>query len=314
MKKPLEYYIEKLNDKYPNEYLVLISSEEYSKLNSHSKIKFKHLTCNTEFEKSFHGLLRDEKCPYCSTKTASIEKYQKYLDITFGKNEYTILSKEYIGNKTPIKIKHNKCNTTWNILPCNIKDLKSCPTCKINNLKKYSNDKKYTIKEIQQFVDSIDGYQLISKEYNNNKEKIKILHKKCGNIFEIKFNNFQQGYRCSYCNKKSSNIELRVADYLTSLGIDFKQEEIFNNCKYKNPLPFDFRINSNNTFILLECDGEQHFKECLYNKNGIQNKRDKIKDEYCKENNIKLYRIPYTKFNNIEEEIYSILLENNFIS
>jgi len=29
-KKPLEYYIEKLNDKYPNEYSVLITSEEYS--------------------------------------------------------------------------------------------------------------------------------------------------------------------------------------------------------------------------------------------------------------------------------------------
>ncbi len=29
--------------------------------------------------------------------------------------------------------------------------------------------------------------------------------------------------------------------------------------------------------------------------------RDKIKTDYCKSNNIKLIRIPYTEFNNIEK-------------
>jgi len=312
MKKSLDFYIKQLEAKYPNEYLVLTTNEEYENLNSHSKIKIKHLKCNTIFEKSFHGLLRDEKCTYCSARTGSIEKYQKYLDDTFGKNEYKIISDTY-NSKSPLKIKHLKCNTTWDIKPSNIKSLKSCPTCKINNLREYSNNKKYDINDIKNMIESVNGYKLISDVYNGNKDKLKILHETCGNIFEIKFNNFQQGYRCSMCSKRISNSELRVIEYLKSLNIDFIHNAIFNDCKYIKLLRFDFKINYDNSFLLIECDGKQHFHECLYNKDMIQNKRDFVKDTYCKENNIKLYRIPYTKFKNIEDEIKNILIENKIL-
>lgn len=46
-------------------------------------------------------------------------------------------------------------------------------------------------------------------------------------------------------------------------------------------------------------EGEKAFK--------TQQKHDKIKDDFCKENGISLLRIPYYKYNNIEEEL------NNFI-
>ena len=63
--------------------------------------------------------------------------------------------------------------------------------------------------------------------------------------------------------------------------------------------------------MCIEYDGEQHFKPIEYFGGEahfkIQQKHDKIKDDFCKENGISLLRIPYYKFDNIEEEL------NNFI-
>lgn len=57
--------------------------------------------------------------------------------------------------------------------------------------------------------------------------------------------------------------------------------------------------------MCIEYDGEQHFlKGCFGDTNGQvlleTQKRDNIKTQYCLDNNIKLVRIPYWEFNNIE--------------
>lgn len=57
--------------------------------------------------------------------------------------------------------------------------------------------------------------------------------------------------------------------------------------------------------ICIEYDGGQHFKEVKHfgGKAGFEQRKenDKIKTQYCIDNNIKLIRIPYTEFKNIEE-------------
>jgi len=81
------------------------------------------------------------------------------------------------------------------------------------------------------------------------------------------------------------------------------KEYKFDNCKNKNPLPFDFYLPEHN--ICIEFDGEQHFKSISYfgGEKGFKNtqKNDLIKTSYCKENNIKLIRINYLEFKKIEE-------------
>ena len=68
---------------------------------------------------------------------------------------------------------------------------------------------------------------------------------------------------------------------------------------------FDFYLPDKN--ILIEYDGSQHFDKTskFYSKDLIQT--DKIKNEYCSKNNIHLIRIPYTKFNQIEEILKFII-------
>ena len=68
------------------------------------------------------------------------------------------------------------------------------------------------------------------------------------------------------------------------------------------PAYFDFYLTDYN--VLIEYDGIQHFEARESSWNTTENllktqKRDQIKNEWCKNNNIPLIRIPYTHLKNI---------------
>lgn len=69
----------------------------------------------------------------------------------------------------------------------------------------------------------------------------------------------------------------------------------FDDCVHKRRLPFDFYLPEKR--ICIEYDGMQHEKPIEYfgGKKGFENTkiRDKIKNDYCKANNIKLIRVSY---------------------
>lgn len=120
---------------------------------------------------------------------------------------------------------------------------------------------------------------------------------------------FSKGQRCPEC--KVSRGETKINEILNKYGIEYKAQYKDKNCIHIYVLPFDFAIMKNGKIVLLiEFDGKQHFEpvEHFGGKEhfDITQKRDKIKNEYCKKNNIPLLRIPYWEFDNIE----SILLEN----
>lgn len=69
---------------------------------------------------------------------------------------------------------------------------------------------------------------------------------------------------------------------------------------------FDFAVFINNELLLIEFDGEQHFSEDKqFGDSNHKEKFEKIKlndqrkNNYCKNNNIKLLRIPYYKIKEI---------------
>ena len=100
--------------------------------------------------------------------------------------------------------------------------------------------------------------------------------------------------------------ENKIRKFLKSKKIKFFEEYKFSDCINIRPLRFDFYLPKKN--ICIEYDGRFHFemKEDFYGDKAEQvllenQQRDKIKDEYCFKNNIKLIRIPYWEFENIEE-------------
>lgn len=126
---------------------------------------------------------------------------------------------------------------------------------------------------------------------------------KCGNTYWANFNNWLQGERflCQKCRKSVSTYEEKVAKYLQEENIKFTTQKTFPKCKYKNDLRFDFYLDDFN--LCIEIDGEQHFKKIPKFEKPSENydircKRDEIKTNYCKNNNILLLRIPYWNFKN----------------
>ena len=117
---------------------------------------------------------------------------------------------------------------------------------------------------------------------------------------------------CPYCRRdKGTKGEKEVFEKLSKLGLEelIFSQYTFNNCKNIRSLRFDFVLKRNNQILLaIEFDGKQHFEEVsFFYKNNTKEslernqKRDKIKTEFCKQNNIPLLRIPYWDFDRIEE-------------
>lgn len=84
------------------------------------------------------------------------------------------------------------------------------------------------------------------------------------------------------------------------MNIEYKTEKTYKDLLSKNGgfLRFDFLLClDNKENILIELDGEQHYKPCekFGGEESFQNlkENDALKDKYCKEHNIPLIRIPY---------------------
>lgn len=110
-----------------------------------------------------------------------------------------------------------------------------------------------------------------------------------------------QGTGCKKCSPKSKGEE-KIANLLDKMKINYIREKKYKDCVGIGGLPlrFDFFIPEFNT--LIEFDGQQHFIEASGKWLGatpITKIHDKIKDKYCYDNGIDLYRIPYYKIDRI---------------
>ena len=125
--------------------------------------------------------------------------------------------------------------------------------------------------------------------------------------WQARISHRNNGASCPFIS--ASNPEILMYDILRELKVDFEAEKTFSNCKNKKELPFDIYIPSKN--LLIEFDGEQHFKHISFfgEKDVFETRiiNDNIKNNFCKENDISLLRIPYIYSN--REDIKKIIIE-----
>ena len=112
-----------------------------------------------------------------------------------------------------------------------------------------------------------------------------------------------------------SNGERKIKTILEEHNIFYLTEYSFQDCinpKTGKRLRFDFYLPNNN--ILIEFDGEQHYKLTggWNNKEAFRERaiRDSIKDMYADEHHIKLLRIPYWDLDKLS---YQYLVEKGCI-
>lgn len=127
----------------------------------------------------------------------------------------------------------------------------------------------------------------------------------CGNTCSVFGDNLKKLHTTSCgCANKSIGEE-NIEKVLKENNIKYAKEFSFNDLKNKGKLRFDFAIfnNDNKLIELIEFDGRQHIDNYVPWKSVETLKerqfRDFLKDEYCKNNNIKLIRIPYQQRDSI---------------
>lgn len=137
----------------------------------------------------------------------------------------------------------------------------------------------------------------------------------CGNpqIIEVSATNLIRGHTLSCGCRHQSKWEIMIKDLLTELNVEFKEQYRFDDCwnkKHSDRLPFDFYLPFYN--IIIEYDGEHHFQPVKgwggEEKFKITQQNDCIKNNYCKNHNITLLRIPYTySEEDVKKSIINIL-------
>jgi len=275
----------------------------------YSLVNYKNMKENIKIICLFHGVfeqtpnnhLNGKGCPKCAknkkiTQNSFIEKAKEKHD---DKYDYSLVN--YKNSKTKVKIicpihgifeqtPDNHIHKKYGCSKCNGK-FKN--TNEFINISEKSHDKKY-------------NYSLV--DYKNGKTKVKIICPIHG-VFEQTPEKHLIGQGCPKCN--NSHGENEIEKILNNKNILFETQKKFKNCKDKYYLPFDFYLPEYN--LCIEFDGIQHFKPIDYfggeEKFKLQQKRDSIKNIYCKENNINLLRIKYNE--NIKEKIETL---NNYIN
>lgn len=142
----------------------------------------------------------------------------------------------------------------------------------------------------------------------------------CGNLYYTSVSdlNYLHTLSCPKCKVKSAG-ELKIKEILEQNNILYEKEKNFETCKFPDSNCygyFDFYIDNK---YLIEFDGEQHFKPSRFVTNITveqsqknlkrTQQRDEFKNQWCKDNNIPLIRIPYTHLQNLCLE--DLLLETS---
>ena len=149
----------------------------------------------------------------------------------------------------------------------------------------------------------------IERVYENGKSKWRCICD-CGNEKIVDIRNLNSGHTTS-CGCITSVAENDMCDILKKKRYNFIQQYRFDDCKDKRRLPFDFAILENDRIkFLIEIQGQQHYHPFTFNgePKEVQSKnyddrvkKDRIKSDYCREHNIPLLEIKYTRFDKMEQ-------------
>jgi len=263
--------------------------------------KFNCNKCNHSFESPLHVISADHWCPFCTNKQLCENNQCKQC---YDKSFASIVKSKYWSDKNDISPRNvfkstdrqyyfncNKCDHEfksalssvtvgkWCIYCANLKlcNKDKCKTCinktfSTHEKSKYWSDKN-KFKPCEVFLNSNEKYI-----FNCNICKNEYI----GSLAGINSNNW-----CSCTTNKTEKI---LFDWLKENYDNVEKQKKYDWCKNKTYLPFDFCIED--LHIIIEIDGDQHFKQVSNWKSYEEtNKIDKYKMKLANDNNYSVVRI-----------------------
>lgn len=284
--KTHEQFVKELNDKLPH----LEVLGKYC--NGNTKITLKCTIHNYSWDILPRSILSGANCPYCNGHN---KRHEDFAQEIFDLNPDIIILSKYTNNHERINYSCSKCNKSFSQRPMNLLRNPSCPFCR--------DRKRRTTEDFKEELLQNNPDVTLCGEFKNFQTKIQVQCNKCGYNWDALPQNILKGHACPKCNQSLG--ERKIIEILDKLKIDYNYEYPFSDCIDKFVLPFDFYLPQYH--MCIEYDGIQHFQAVEHfggeEQLKIQQRHDKIKNDYCNNNHIDLLRIKYTDFNKIEDII-----------
>jgi very-short-patch-repair endonuclease len=246
---------------------------------------------------------------YMSKKKTHKEFLEEVFALTG--DEYSVLT-DYTTCHQKVRFLHHICGFEYMCSPNKFTSQgRRCPRC--------AGKERFTLERVNEIIGILGKgeYTLLSKEYKNNHEDLKIKHT-CGFVYMVPLNEFKAGNRCPRCARSRSRGEELIEDILTKYGIDFRRNVHIKGLYSKkgNRLEMDFYLPKFHVFI--EFDGEQHFaptrfsnKDAAKRKFELLQENDMLKNLFFKDR--KRYRLLRYNYKQnaefIERELLTELLK-----
>lgn len=268
--------------------------------------------CGMPFKRSWSNFKKNNQmCPRCALKTRGLNH----------RNDIDLMNKLFVENGY---ILNEDVYNSTNKVDCFDKEgyrgfLSYHKMSQGDTFDKFSFKNPYLNYNIQHFIKKNDCTATL--DYIEKKQKFSnsILHLtcNCGNPYKSMWSIFSSNkvFRCPICSKKQSKYASLTEEYLKKYNILYEKEYSFDDCKSISKLFFDFALFIQGKMILIEVDGQYHFKD-YYGNLDEQLKRDEIKNRYCNKHNIPLIRIPYWEYkkdnykNILDKEINKYIIES----
>lgn len=299
---------------------VLLEEWDYSKntisptqitFGTNTKVWWICKRCNYEWMASISNRCKGKGCPCCAGHALHIgcndlSTLFPLLASEWDDDKNTKTSNQVRAFSGDFAWWKGKCGHSWkSVIRSRTRIGTGCPICTNKQILKGFNDIWTTHPELcMELVNSDDGYKY---SYGSEKE-LEWKCKKCNNIWittPCNRTNMKSG--CPRCNK--SHGEIITENLLIKYNVFYRSPYSFDGCKNILPLRFDFYLPNYNKCI--EFNGIQHYREDFIKKMKyygiglddveLTEKRDNIKRDFCKNNNISLLEIPYWDINNIEK-------------
>lgn len=272
-----------------------------------------------EWESCIFNRSKGIGCPYCSN-------FKACLDNCFFITHPNLLKLwNYSKNKiSPTEITKGsdkkawwKCSKghEWKVSVKHISNGHKCPFCSGNKTCKDNCIDVLAPNLVADFSNKNKKKSFNINAYSNKKVLWKC--KKCRWEWSASPNKRTTGQGCPKCNESKG--EKIVSQILDELHIKHKREYKFKELGQKR---FDFALfkkHKRKPYAIIEYHGKQHYEPTRINgmsklraenKFKTTKKNDKIKKQYCIDNNIKYLEIPYSEKDNAEKLIRKFIYDS----
>lgn len=290
------------------------STYDYSLVNYQGDSKKVKIICKIHgiFEQQPACHIRQKQgCPKCGrekvnniikTRLLGNDKFIKRIEQVFGEDAFDYSKLDYQGAHKDITLICKKCGNIETKDPRSFYRGYGCLKCQV----KQRNPKQMTKEQFLKYAKKVhsDRYDYSEVNYISLYDKVEIICPKHGIFYQKPTIHIHAKSNCPECN---------ITKGEEAISIWLNDKDIFYIFQYKVKIDnsyhyYDFYLPEYN--IMIEFNGLQHYKPIKffggYKTFEYTQERDKIKENYCLENQIKLIILSYK--DNIEETLNNLHL------